>query len=62
VGNHRQRAARRHHGRQGAACAEGLDTAHATNLPEALQLLAKRAPEGTAITLDLHPIGPIPPT
>ena len=37
------------------------DTAHVTNLPEALQLLAKRAPEGIAITLDLHPIGPIPP-
>ncbi len=37
------------------------DTAHATNLPEALQLLATRAPESIAITLDLHPISPIPP-
>jgi signal transduction histidine kinase len=30
-------------------------------LPEALQLLASKAPEGIAITLDLHPICPIPP-
>ena len=30
VGNHRQRPARRHHGRQGAAPAQGLDTAHAS--------------------------------
>ncbi len=37
------------------------DTAHATTLPEALQLLATRAPEGIAITLDLHPIPAIPP-
>lgn len=40
------------------------DTAHATTLPEALQLLASRAPHdlgSIAITLDLHPIGPIPP-
>jgi hypothetical protein len=35
--------------------------ADATTLTEALQLLATRAPEGIAITLDLHPIGPIPP-
>ena len=37
------------------------ETGHATTLTEALQLLATRAPEGIAITLDLHPIGPIPP-
>jgi signal transduction histidine kinase len=37
------------------------DTAHATTLPEALQLLATRAPEGIAITLDLSPIPAIPP-
>ncbi len=37
------------------------ETGHATTLAEALQLLASRAPEGIAITLDLHPIGPIPP-
>jgi signal transduction histidine kinase len=37
------------------------DTAHATTLPEALQLLATRAPEGISITLDLHPIPAIPP-
>ena len=37
------------------------DTAHATTLPEALALLATRAPEGIAITLDLHPIPAIPP-
>ncbi len=37
------------------------DSAHATTLPEALQLLATRAPEGIAITLDLSPIPTIPP-
>lgn len=37
------------------------DTEHATTLAEALQLLASRVPESIAITLDLHPIGPIPP-
>ena len=37
------------------------DTAHASTLPEALQLLATRAPEGIAITLDLSPIPAIPP-
>lgn len=37
------------------------DTAHATTLPEALELLATRAPEGIAITLDLSPIPAIPP-
>jgi signal transduction histidine kinase len=37
------------------------ETGHATTLTEALELLATRAPEGIAITLDLHPIGPIPP-
>jgi signal transduction histidine kinase len=37
------------------------ETGHATTLTEALQLLANRAPEDIAITLDLHPIGPIPP-
>ena len=37
------------------------DTEHATTLAEALQLLASRAPESIAITLDLHSIGPIPP-
>ncbi len=37
------------------------ETGHATTLTKALQLLASRAPEGIAITLDLHPIGPIPP-
>lgn len=37
------------------------DTAHATTLPEALQILASRAPDGIAIEIDLHPIGPIPP-
>lgn len=36
------------------------DTAHATTLPEALQLLASRAPENLAIKLDLGPIPPIP--
>jgi signal transduction histidine kinase len=36
------------------------ETGHATTLTEALELLATRAPEGIAITLDLHPIGPIP--
>jgi signal transduction histidine kinase len=36
------------------------DTEHATTLPEALELLASRAPEGIAITLDLSPIRPIP--
>lgn len=37
------------------------ETGHATSLTEALELLASRAPEGIAITLVLHPIGPIPP-
>ena len=37
------------------------DTAHATTLPEALQLLATRVPEGIAITLALSPIPAIPP-
>ena len=37
------------------------DTAHATTLPEALELLATRAPEGIAINLDLSPIPAIPP-
>jgi signal transduction histidine kinase len=37
------------------------DTAHATTLPEALELLATRAPEGIAITLDLSPVPAIPP-
>jgi signal transduction histidine kinase len=37
------------------------ETGHATTLTEALELLATRAPEGIAITLDLHAIGPIPP-
>jgi signal transduction histidine kinase len=37
------------------------ETGHATTLTEALELLASRAPEGIAITLDLHPIGPILP-
>jgi len=32
------------------------DTEHATTLPEALQLLASRAPENLAIALDLQPI------
>ncbi|HBJ85614.1 MAG TPA: sensor histidine kinase [Verrucomicrobiales bacterium] len=37
------------------------DTEHATTLAEALQLLASRAPEGVAISLDITPIPPIPP-
>lgn len=37
------------------------DTEHATTLPEALQLIASRAPEGITITLDLSPIPAIPP-
>lgn len=37
------------------------DTEHVTTLPEALQLLASRAPEGITIRLDLHPIPAIPP-
>ncbi|MDZ4404709.1 sensor histidine kinase [Prosthecobacter sp.] len=36
------------------------DTEHATTLAEALQLLADRAPDGVAITLDITPIPPIP--
>jgi signal transduction histidine kinase len=37
------------------------DTEHVTTLPESLQLLASRAPEGIEIILDLHPIPAIPP-
>jgi signal transduction histidine kinase len=37
------------------------DTEHVTTLPESLQLLASRAPEGIEIVLDLHPIPAIPP-
>ncbi|MFO1486691.1 MAG: sensor histidine kinase [Verrucomicrobiaceae bacterium] len=37
------------------------DTEHTTTLPEALQLLASRAPETITIKLDILPIPPIPP-
>jgi len=37
------------------------DTEHATTLPESLQILASRTPEGIAIDLDLHPIPAIQP-
>lgn len=37
------------------------DTAHAASLPEALQLLATRSPEGISITLYLSSIPAIPP-
>jgi signal transduction histidine kinase len=37
------------------------DTEHVTTLPEALQLLASRVPEGIKVILDLSPIPAIPP-